>query len=88
MWIKVKIKSEKHNTPYRVFINDELMTERFYTAPKNWTENNKITETWNTLGLEIADAEDYTATVENVPGHPKARVWIEEVQWQEERYEN
>ena len=30
MWIKVKIKSEKNNTPYRVFINDELMTERDY----------------------------------------------------------
>ena len=88
MWIQVKIKCEKNNTPYRVFINDELMTERFYTAPKNWTENNKITETCNTLRLEIVDAEDYKATVENVPGHPKARVWIEEVQWQEECYEN
>ena len=88
MWIEAVLKCDVDHTPYRVYINDELMTERFYTAPKNWTENNKITETWNTLGLEIADAEDYTATVENVPGHPKARVWIEEVQWQEESYEN
>ena len=88
MFLKAKIKSEKNNTPYRVYINDELITERYYACPKNWATNDKILETFNTLALEITDAEDYTATVENIPGHPKARVWIEEIVWQEEPYED
>ncbi len=88
MWIRAKIKCERDNTPYRVYINDELITERYYSCPKNWNTNDRILETWNTLGLEIADAGDYSVTIENVPGHPKARVWIENVEWQEECYEN
>ncbi len=88
MWIKVKIKSDKDNTPYRVFINDELITERFYTAPKNWDTNERISYTCNTLALEIADAAHYTAEITNVPGYPSANTWIEDVHWQEECYEN
>ncbi len=70
MWIRAKIKCERDNTPYRVYINDELITERYYSCPKNWNTNDRILETWNTLGLEIADAGDYSVTIENVPGHP------------------
>tara|TARA_R110000796_G_scaffold3925_1_gene15049 strand:+ start:4453 stop:4719 length:267 start_codon:yes stop_codon:yes gene_type:complete len=88
MYIQVKIKSDKDNTPYRVFINDELITERFYTAPKNWDSNERISHTCNTLALEIADAEHYTAKITNVPGYPSANTWIEEVKWQEESYAN
>jgi len=95
MWIKVKIKSEKNNTPYRVFINDELMTERFYTVPHGTLapiEGNpsgvNFEDILNILQLEIADADNYDVKIENIPGGLQEKVWIEEVQWQEESYEN
>ena len=88
MFLQAKIKSERNGTPYRVYINDELITERYFTTAKNWNTNELILDTWNTLALEIEDRDDYTVSIENVPGHPKARVWIEEVQWQEEPYED
>jgi len=88
MFLQAKIKSDKNNTLYRVFINGELITERYYTCPKNFATNDKILETWNTLGLELVDAKDYEVKIENVPGYPKAKVWIEDVQWQEEPYED
>ena len=88
MFLQAKIKSEKDGIPYRVYINDELITERYFTTAKNWNTNELILDTWNTLALEIEDREDYIASIENVPGYPKARVWIEDVQWQETPYEN
>jgi len=88
MYIQVKIKCDKNNTPYRVFINGELITERLYTAPKNWDSNDRISHTCNTLAFQIADAEHYTAKITNVPGYPSANTWIEEVKWQEKSYAN
>lgn len=88
MYIKVRIKSENDNTPYRVFINDELITERFYTAPKNQTTKDKILKTSNTLTFEITDADDYIVNLENIPGYPKQKIWIDKVEWQEESYAN
>jgi hypothetical protein len=71
-----------------VYINDELITERFYACPKNWSANDRIQKTWNTLGLEIVDADDYKVRIENVPGYPKSKVWIDKVEWQEQPYED
>ena len=58
MWIKVKIKSEKNNTPYRVFINDELMTERFYTIAPRTVSNNLV--------VELEDSPAYDVRVESL----------------------
>ena len=88
MFLQAKIKCERNNTPYRVYINDELISERYFTTAKNWNTNELILETWNTLELEIVDNDDYTVSVENVPGYPKAKIWIDEVKWQEEPYED
>ena len=55
MFIRAKIKSEKNDTAYRVYINDELMTERFYTCPKGYESNETINECWNMLYLEIEE---------------------------------
>jgi len=88
MYLQAKIKCERNGTPYRVYINDELITERYFTTAKNWNTNELILDTWNTLALEIEDREDYTASIENVPGYPKARVWIEDIRWQETPYED
>ena len=88
MFIRAKIKSEKNDTAYRVYINDELMTERFYTCPKGYESNETINECWNMLYLEIEDRDDYEVKIENVPGTIKHKVWIEETHWQEKPYEN
>lgn len=94
MWINVKIKSEKNNTPYRVFINDELITERFYTIPAGTLtptigiEPVLFEDISNILNFEIRDATTYDVKIENIPGGPQEKVWIEEVKWQEEPYED
>jgi len=95
MWINVKIKAEKDNTPYRVFINDELITERFYTIPRGALapiegkpSGITLEDISNILQLEITDADDYKVKIENIPRHSQEKVWIEEVKWQEESYEN
>jgi len=88
MFLQARIKCERNGTPYRVYINDELITERYFSTAKKWNTNELILDTWNTLALEIEDRDDYTVSIENVPGYPKARVWIDEVKWQEEPYED
>ena len=88
MYLQARIKCERDGTPYRVYINDELITERYFTTAKNWNTNELILNTWNTLALEIADANDYDIKIENVPGTPKAKVWVDSVHWQETPYED
>ena len=88
MYLQARIKCERDGTPYRVYINDELITERYFTTAKNWNTNELILNTWNTLALEIADSNDYTVSIENVPGTPKAKVWVDSVHWQETPYED
>lgn len=95
MYLQAKIKCECDGTPYRVYINDELITERFYTIPesvlrtikfqdssgKHYFEPGDVT---NVLNLEIADADHYDVKIENVPNHDLSnkKVWIEEVHTQ------
>ena len=99
MFLQAKIKCEEDGTPYRVYINDELITERFYTIPESVLRTIKIQDIFgkhyfepkdvtNVLNLELTDADDYTVSVENVPGYPKTKIWIEDVQWQEKHYED
>ena len=33
MYLQARIKCERDGTPYRVYINDELITERFFSIP-------------------------------------------------------
>lgn len=58
MWIEAVLKCDVDHTPYRVYINDELMTERFYTiAPKTVSNN---------LVVELEDAPAYDVRVESL----------------------
>jgi len=58
MWIETVLKCDVDHTPYRVYINDELMTERFYTiAPKTVSNN---------LVVELEDAPAYDVRVESL----------------------
>ena len=95
MFLQAKIKSDKDGTPYRVYINNELITERFFTVPigtfapiAGVPSPFNIADVKNVLNLEIQDAKTYDVKIENVPGYPEAKVWIDEVRWQEEPYEN
>lgn len=84
MYLQAKIKCERDGTPYRVYINDELITERFFTATRNFNTKDTIQLMWNTLLLEIKDADHYDVKIENVPNHDLSnkKVWIEEVHTQ------
>ena len=44
MWIEAVLKCDVDHTPYRVYINDELITERFYTIAPNTVSNNLVVE--------------------------------------------
>lgn len=44
MWIEAVLKCDRDHTPYRVYINDELMTERFYTISPKTVSNNLVVE--------------------------------------------
>ena len=40
MFIRARLECEKNHIPYRIYINDELMTERFYTIFDHRTTHN------------------------------------------------
>jgi hypothetical protein len=58
MWIEAVLKCDVDHTPYRVYINDELMTERFYTIAPNTASNNLV--------VELKDAPAYDVRVESL----------------------
>jgi len=58
MWIKAILKCDVDHTPYRVYINDELMTERFYTIAPNTVSNNLV--------VELEDSPAYDVRVESL----------------------
>jgi len=63
MFIEAKLKCEKDNVPYRIYINDELITERFYTI----TSKNTVS---NDLLIELKDADEYDLRIENLSETP------------------
>ena len=58
MWIEAVLKCDVDHTPYRVYINDELMTERFYTIAPNTVSNNLV--------VELEDAPAYDVRIESL----------------------
>lgn len=58
MWIEAILKCDVDHTPYRVYINDELMTERFYTIAPNTVSNNLV--------VELEDSPAYDVRVESL----------------------
>ena len=59
MLLEAKLKCNKDHVPYRVYVDGELITERFYTiASKNTVSND--------LQIELADANDYDVKIENL----------------------
>ena len=58
MWIEAILKCDVDHTPYRVYINDELITERFYTIAPNTVSNNLV--------VELEDSPAYDVRVESL----------------------
>ncbi len=58
MWIEAVLKCDVDHTPYRVYINDELITERFYTIAPNTVSNNLV--------VELEDAPAYDVRVQSL----------------------
>lgn len=99
MYLQATINCQEDGTPYRVYINDELITERFYTLPSSVLSTisyREYGETYyfqpehvkNVLNLEIEDAPDYSVRIETIPGHVKTEVKLLDVKWQEQPYED
>jgi len=63
MFIEAKLKCEKDNVPYRIYINDELITERFYTITSKYTVSNDLL-------IELKDADEYDLRIENLSETP------------------
>ena len=59
MIVEVKLKCEKDHIPYRIYINDELMTERYYAMPnKNVVSND--------FKVNIKEQDSYDIQIENL----------------------
>lgn len=58
MFIEAVLKCDVDNTPYRVYINDELMTERYYTIIPDTVSN--------TLHVQLVDSDNYDIKVESL----------------------
>ena len=62
MYIEAVMKCEKDNTPYRIFLNDELITERYYRLDESVISNN--------LELYITESPEYNLTVQSLTDVP------------------
>ena len=96
MFLQARIKCERDGTPYRVYINDELITERFFAISPNVLNTIKYQEHGvkyyfkpsdisNILTLEIKDCEKYDIKIENLSD---VQVHLHEITTQETPFEN
>jgi len=53
MWIEAVLKCDHNHTPYRVYVNDELITERFYTISPKSVSNNLVVELENRPAYDV-----------------------------------
>ena len=96
MFLQAKLKCEKDSTPYRVYINDELITERFFSIPPSvlntikYQENGEkyyfqTSDVFNILALEIEDCKKYDIKIENLSD---VQVHLHELTTQETAFED
>jgi len=58
MYIQAVMKCEKDNTPYRIYLNDELITERYYSLDESVISNN--------LELHITESPEYNLEIQSL----------------------
>lgn len=59
MIINAKLECDKDHIPYRIYINDDLITERFYTIATTKTISNNFT-------IQLVDTDNYDIRIENL----------------------
>lgn len=59
MLLEAKLKCNKDHIPYRIYIDGELITERFYTIASKDTVSNDLV-------VELVDANDYDVKIESL----------------------
>lgn len=92
MFLQAKLKSKHDNAQYRVYINDELITERFFVIPYASLQPIgdlacpiTIDDVSNILNLEITDQPKYDIKVESITDQA---VHLHDWHVQENPYEN
>ena len=67
MIINAKLHCDYDKVPYRIWINNELITERYYTCffKKTGTVEENTTLS-NDLHVHLKDADDYDIRIENL----------------------
>jgi len=63
MLLEAKLKCDVDHTPYRIYIDGELITERFYTIVSKDTVSNDLV-------VELVDANDYDVKIESLSDTP------------------
>tara|TARA_R110001632_G_scaffold99393_1_gene206171 strand:+ start:131 stop:388 length:258 start_codon:yes stop_codon:yes gene_type:complete len=66
MWLEVVLKCDTDNAPYRVYINDDLITERFYAITLDSRYAITNTTISNNLLIELVDDVAYDVRVESL----------------------
>jgi len=59
MLIHAKLECDADHIPYRIYVNGELMTERYYTIATPKTISNDFT-------IQLVKADNYDVKVENL----------------------
>lgn len=59
MLLEATLTCDKDHVPYRVYVDGELITERFYTIATSRTVSND-------LQIELIDANDYDLKIESL----------------------
>jgi len=59
MFLEATLTCDIDGAPYRVYVNDELITERFYA-------NHKPNTVSNDLMVKLADTDSYSVRIENL----------------------
>ena len=59
MIINAKLECDKDHIPYRIYINDDLITERFYTIATTKTISNNFS-------IQLVDTDNYDIRIENL----------------------
>jgi len=58
MYIQAVMKCDKDNIPYRIFLNDEFITERYYSFDESVISNN--------LELHITESPEYNLEIQSL----------------------
>ena len=58
MYLEAVMKCDKDNTPYRVYLNNELVTERYFALDEKTLSNN--------LQLNVTPSDKYDVRIESL----------------------